>query len=62
MFGEGSSDGRGQEDFTGRAHMGEGERGKVTVTTVTTRRIAQALRMTLAELFTGLEQDQRRDE
>jgi transcriptional regulator with XRE-family HTH domain len=40
-----------------RAHMGEIERGEVTVTIVTARKIAQALGMTLADLFRELEQD-----
>jgi len=38
-----------------RAHMGEIERGEVTVTIVTARKIARALGMTLAGLFTELE-------
>ncbi|MDQ4127461.1 MAG: helix-turn-helix transcriptional regulator [Actinomycetota bacterium] len=38
-----------------RAHMGEIERGEVTVTIVTALRIAQALGMTLVTLFTQLE-------
>jgi len=38
-----------------RAHMGEIERGEVTVTIVTARRIAQALDMTLADLFSELD-------
>ncbi len=40
-----------------RAHMGEIERGEVTVTIVTALKMAQALGMTLATLFTELEQD-----
>ncbi len=40
-----------------RAHMGEIERGEVTVTIVTARKIAAALGMTLAGLFTELERD-----
>lgn len=40
-----------------RAHMGEIERGEVTVTIVTALKIAQALGMTLADLFMELEQD-----
>jgi len=35
--------------------MGEIERGEVTVTKVTARRIAQALDMTLADLFSELD-------
>jgi len=42
-----------------RAHMGEIERGEVTVTIVTALKMAQALGVTLAGLFTELEQDQR---
>ncbi len=38
-----------------RAHMGEIERGEVTVTIVTARKIAQALGMSLSELFGKLE-------
>ncbi len=38
-----------------RAHMGEIERGEVAVTIVTALKIAQALGMTLADLFSGLE-------
>lgn len=40
-----------------RAHMGEIERGEVTVTIVTARKIARALGMTLADLFMELDQD-----
>ncbi len=40
-----------------RAHMGEIERGEVTVTIVTARKIAEALGMTLAGLFSELDQD-----
>ncbi len=39
--------------------MGEIERGEVTVTIVTALKIAQALGMTLAALFSGLERPQR---
>ena len=42
-----------------RAHMGEIERGEVKVTIVTALKVAQALGMTLAGLFTELEQHQR---
>jgi XRE family transcriptional regulator, regulator of sulfur utilization len=38
-----------------RAHMGEIERGEVTVTIVTVRKIAEALGMILAGLFAELE-------
>ena len=38
-----------------RAHMGEIERGEVTVTIVTVRKIAEARSMTLAGLFAELE-------
>ena len=38
-----------------RAHMGEIERGEVTVTIVTALRIARALEMTLADLLRVLE-------
>ncbi len=37
-----------------RAHMGEIERGEVTVTIVTALKIAQALGMTLADLSTEM--------
>lgn len=40
----------------GRAHMGEIERGEVTITIVTALKMAKALGMTLAGLFTELEQ------
>ena len=40
-----------------RAHMGEIERGEVTVTIVTALKVAQALGMTLAALFSELERD-----
>ena len=42
-----------------RAHMGEFERGEVTVTIVTALKIARALEMTLASVFSELEQHQR---
>lgn len=42
-----------------RAHAGEIERGEVTVTIVTALKIAQALGMTLADLFSELERPQR---
>lgn len=41
-----------------RAHMGEIERGEVTVTIVTALKMARALGMTLADLFSELEQGQ----
>ena len=43
---------------TERAHMGEIERGEVTATIVTALKIAQALGMTLAGPFSGLERGQ----
>ncbi len=41
-----------------RAHMGEIERGEVTVTIVTALKMAQALGMSLSELFGVLEGDE----
>ncbi len=38
--------------------MGEIERGEVTVTIVTARKIAQALGMSLSALFSHVDQDQ----
>jgi transcriptional regulator with XRE-family HTH domain len=38
-----------------RAHMGEIERGEVTVTILTAQKIAQALGITMADLFSELE-------
>lgn len=40
-----------------RAHMGEIERGEVTVTIVTALKIAQALGMTLSDLFAEMGRD-----
>ncbi len=48
----------GQGDWEGEDLLRrEIERGEVTVTIVTARKIAQALGMTLADLFMELEQD-----
>lgn len=50
-----SQAGLAQASRIDRAHMGEIERGEVTVTIATARKIAGALGMTLAELFGELE-------